>query len=89
MSGDSVRGCAVRYPQSGWEAKKGNSVGHRGCTCGHWQGGFEMGCRKWLSSTENLISKSVGRLIFKFANLEGIIVETKPTRIFFIFKSVY
>jgi len=48
MSGDSVRGCEVRYPRSGWEGKRGNSVGHRTCMCGHWQGGGEMGCRRWL-----------------------------------------
>jgi hypothetical protein len=27
MSGDSVGGCAVRHPQSGWEGRRGNSVG--------------------------------------------------------------
>jgi len=49
MSGDSVGGCAVRHPQSGWEGKRGNSVGRRRCKCGHWQGGGEMpGCSRWL-----------------------------------------
>ena len=48
MSGNSVRGCEVRYPRSGWEGKRGNSIGHRGCKCGHWQGGGEMRCRRWL-----------------------------------------
>jgi len=48
MSRDSVGGCAVRHTQSGWEGKRGNSVGRRGCTCGHWQGGGEMGSTRWL-----------------------------------------
>ena len=50
MSGDSVEGCAVHHPHSGWEGKRGNSVGHRGpgCKSGHWHGGGEMGCRRWL-----------------------------------------
>ena len=48
MSGDSVEGCAVHHPHSGWEGKRGNSVGRRGCKCGHWQGGGEMGCRRWF-----------------------------------------
>ena len=30
------------------EGKSGNSVGRRGCKCGHRQGGGEMGCRRWL-----------------------------------------
>jgi len=46
MSGDSVGGCVVRHPQSGWEVKRGNSVGRRGCKCDHWQGEGEMGCRR-------------------------------------------
>jgi len=48
MSGNSVRGCVVRYPQCGGDGKRGNSVGRRGCKCGHWQGRGEMGCRRWL-----------------------------------------
>ena len=47
-SGDSVRGCGVRYPRSGWGGKRGNNAGRRGCMCGHWQGGGGMGCRRWL-----------------------------------------
>ena len=35
MSGDSVGGCVGRHPQSGWEGKRGNSVGRRWCKCGH------------------------------------------------------
>jgi len=38
MSGDSVGGCVVRHPQSGWKVKRDNSVGRRVCKCGHWQG---------------------------------------------------
>ena len=48
MSGDSVGGCAVHHPQSGWEGKRDGIVGRSGCKCGHWQGGGEMGCRMWL-----------------------------------------
>jgi len=47
-SGDSVRGCGVCYPRSGWGGKRGNSAGRRGCMCGHWQSEGEMGCRSWL-----------------------------------------
>jgi len=48
MSGDSVRGFGVHYPRSEWQGKRGNSVGHMGCKCGHWQGGGEMGCGRWV-----------------------------------------
>jgi len=48
MSGDSVGGCVVHHPQSGWEGKTGNSVGRRGCKFGHWQGGGQMGYRRLL-----------------------------------------
>ena len=35
LRGDSVKRCEVRYPRSGWDGKMGDTVGHRGCMCGH------------------------------------------------------
>jgi len=30
-----------------WGDKRGISVGHKGCMCGHWQREGEMDCNMW------------------------------------------